>query len=153
EHDRPEWIAAARFYDRYITTLALQSAAGPLYDSAEIVRAAAAAVRERPDLAPRPEWVFVDDLQDATPAHLELLELLAGGGRRLIAAACPDEAVFGYQGGDPEAVRDFPDRLTAPAGTEAPVIPLRSEEHTSETPVTCKTPTPASARKANTSAK
>lgn len=124
EHDRPEWIAAARFYDRYITTLALQSAAGPLYDSAEIVRAAAAAVRERPDLAPRPEWVFVDDLQDATPAHLELLELLAGGGRRLIAAACPDEAVFGYQGGDPEAVRDFPDRFTASDGTEAPVIRL-----------------------------
>src|SRR5699024_6684327 len=119
EHDRPEWISAARFYDRYITTLAVQSLTGSLYDSAEIVRAAAAELRERPELLPRPAWVFVDDLQDATPAHIELLELLAAG-KGTIAAACPDEAVFGYQGGDPEAVRDFPDRFPTKDGREAP---------------------------------
>ncbi|WP_460495950.1 ATP-dependent helicase [Glycomyces tarimensis] len=124
EHDRPEWVAAARFYDRYVTTLAVQSVVSALYDSAEIVRAAAAELRERPELAPRPSWVFVDDLQDATPAHVELLELLAGGGRNLVAAACPDEAVFGFQGGDPEAVRDFPDRFPTLAGHDAPTIRL-----------------------------
>ncbi|GAB4008533.1 hypothetical protein GCM10029992_65190 [Glycomyces albus] len=111
EHDRPEWLAAARFYERYVDTLAVQSVSSALYDSAEIVRAAAAELRRRPELCPRPQWLFVDDLQDATPAHVDLLELLAGGGGGLVAAACPDVAVFGYQGGDPEIVRHFPDRF------------------------------------------
>lgn len=138
EHDRPEWISAARFYDRYITTLAVQSLAGSLYDSAEIVRAAAAELRERPELVPRPAWVFVDDLQDATPAHIELLELLAAG-KGLIAAACPDEAVFGYQGGDPEAVRDFPDRFPAEDGEEAPTIRLANTHTTALAPLAATT--------------
>ncbi|WP_460539041.1 ATP-dependent helicase [Glycomyces halotolerans] len=128
EHDRPEWIAAARFYDRYVTTLAVQSVSSALYDSAEIVRAAAAELRRRPELYPRPAWVFVDDLQDATPAHVELLELLAGDGANLVAAACPDEAVFGYQGGDPEIVRHFPDRFATLTGEEAPSVQL-SDTH------------------------
>ncbi|MCC3765699.1 ATP-dependent helicase [Glycomyces sp. TRM65418] len=125
-HDRPEWVAAARFYDRYVTTLAIQSLSSALYDSAEIVRAAAAALRGSPDLCPTPAWVFVDDLQDATPAHLELLELLAGDGANLVAAGTPDAAVFGYQGGDPESVRDFPYRFPARDGGEAAVVQLRN---------------------------
>ncbi|WP_198587288.1 ATP-dependent helicase [Glycomyces xiaoerkulensis] len=128
EHDRPEWVAAAAFYDRYVTTLAVQSTSSALYDSAEIVRAAAGELRRRPDLAGRPSWVFVDDLQDATPAHVELLELIAGGGANLVAAACPDEAVFGYQGGDPEIVRHFPDRFPTITGDEAPTVRL-SDTH------------------------
>ena len=122
--DRPEWVAAARFYERYVDTLAVQSVSSALYDSAEIVRAAAAELRRRPELCPPPEWVFVDDLQDATPAHADLLELLAAGGRGLVAAACPDEAVFGYQGGDREIVRDFPDRFAPFGGGEAPQVQL-----------------------------
>lgn len=129
EHDRPEWLAAARFYERYVDTLAVQSVSSALYDSAEIVRAAAAELRRRPELCPRPEWLFVDDLQDATPAHVDLLELLAGGGGGLVAAACPDEAVFGYQGGDPEIVRHFPDRFGPVGGGEAPTVRL-ADTHT-----------------------
>ncbi|WP_177155065.1 ATP-dependent DNA helicase [Glycomyces harbinensis] len=129
EHDRPAWSAAARFYDRYVTTLAIQSMSSALYDSAEIVRAAVAALRRDPSLFPRPAWVFVDDLQDATPAHLALLDLLAGGGGNLVAAGTPDAAVFGYQGGDPESVRDFPNRFLTPGGAEAPVVQL-NDTHT-----------------------
>jgi superfamily I DNA/RNA helicase/RecB family exonuclease len=128
-HDRPEWVAAARFYDRYVTTLAIQSLSSALYDSAEIVRAAAAELRARPDLYPRPAWVFVDDLQDATPAHLGLLELLAGDGANLVAAGTPDAAVFGFQGGDPDSVRDFPYRFPTRDGGEAPVV-LLQDTHT-----------------------
>jgi superfamily I DNA/RNA helicase/RecB family exonuclease len=128
-HDRPEWRSASRFYDRYITSLALQSMASGLYDSAEIVRAAAATLRARPGLLPRPAWIFVDDLQDATPAHLLLLELVAGPGANLVAAGSPDTGVFGYQGGDPESVRDFPYRFTARDGAEAPVVQL-ADTHT-----------------------
>ncbi|MQM25387.1 ATP-dependent helicase [Glycomyces albidus] len=124
EHDRPEWTAAARFYDRYVTTLALQSMSSALYDSAEIVRAAGAALRSRPELLPRPAWVFVDDLQDATPAHLRLLELLAGDGGNIVAAGSPDAAVFGFQGGDPESIREFPFRFPAFDGAEAPTAQL-----------------------------
>lgn len=128
-HDRPAWSAAARFYDRYVTTLAIQSMSSALYDSAEIVRAAVAALRRDPGLFPRPAWVFVDDLQDATPAHLALLDLLAGEGGNLVAAGSPDAAVFGFQGGDPESVRDFPDRFPTPGGAEAPVMQL-NDTHT-----------------------
>ncbi|MEU6859809.1 ATP-dependent DNA helicase [Glycomyces sp. NPDC046736] len=128
-HDRPEWVSASRFYDRYVTTLALQSMSSALYDSAEIVRAAVAALRRDPGLFPRPAWVFVDDLQDATPAHVRLLELLAGEGGNLVAAGSPDAAVFGYQGGDPESVRDFPDRFPVSPGVEAPVVRL-DDTHT-----------------------
>ena len=124
EHDRPEWIAAARFYDRYVTTLAVQSMSSSLYDAAEIVKAASAELRAWPDLVPRPEWVFVDDLQDATPAHVELLELMAGDGGNLVAAGCADEAVFAYRGGDPESVRDFPDRFAGLDGEDAPTLQL-----------------------------
>jgi superfamily I DNA/RNA helicase/RecB family exonuclease len=128
-HDRPAWSAGARFFDRYVTTLAIQSMSSALYDAAEIVRAAATALREDPGLFPRPAWVFVDDLQDTTPAHLRLLDLLAGGGGNLVAAGTPDAAVFGYQGGDPEAVRDFPDRFLTSDGDEAPVVQL-ADTHT-----------------------
>ncbi|MEU5874491.1 ATP-dependent DNA helicase [Glycomyces sp. NPDC047369] len=139
DHDRPEWAAAARFYDRYVTTLALQSMSSALYDSAEIVRAAAAALRARPELLPRPSWVFVDDLQDATPAHLGLLHLLAGEGGNLVAAGSPDAAVFGYQGGDPESVREFPDRFPTGGGEEAPVIQLHDVHDTALAPLAATT--------------
>jgi superfamily I DNA/RNA helicase len=133
-HDRPEWIAAARFYERYTTVLAVQSIGSALYDSAEIIRAAVAELRRRPDLVDPPAWVLVDDLQDATPAHVDLLELLAGRGANLIAAGCPDAAVFGYQGGDPEAVRDFPDRFATVGGEDAPVVRLDRAPSTAQVP-------------------
>ncbi|MBO3733341.1 ATP-dependent helicase [Glycomyces niveus] len=139
EHDRPEWTAAARFYDRYVTTLALQSMSSALYDSAEIVRAAASALRRDPDLFPRPAWVFVDDLQDATPAHLRLLELLAGDGANLVAAGTPDAAVFGYQGGDPESVRDFPFRFPARDGSEAATVQLNDTHDVALAPLAATT--------------
>ncbi|WP_158299668.1 ATP-dependent helicase [Glycomyces paridis] len=138
-HDRPAWAAASRFYDRYVTTLALQSMTSALYDSAEIVRAAVAALRRDPGLFPRPAWVFVDDLQDATPAHLDLLELLAGEGGNLVAAGSPDAAVFGYQGGDPASVRDFPDRFPAGSGAEAPTVQLGDTHVVALAPLTATT--------------
>nr|WP_255672896.1 ATP-dependent DNA helicase [Glycomyces amatae] len=138
-HDRPEWVSASRFYDRYVTALALQSMASGLYDAAEIVRAAAAALRARPGLVPRPAWVFVDDLQDANPAHLMLLELVAGSGANLVAAGSPDTAVFGYQGGDPESVRDFPYRFTRSDGAEAPVVQLADTHTTALAPLAATT--------------
>ncbi|HEX2144366.1 MAG TPA: ATP-dependent DNA helicase [Glycomyces sp.] len=139
EHDRPEWAAAARFYDRYVTSLALQSMVSALYDSAEIVRAAASALRTDPSLFPRPTWIFVDDLQDATPASLMLLELLAGGAGNLVAAGSPDSAVFGFQGGDPESVRDFPFRFPALSGEEAPVVQLANTHTVALAPLAATT--------------
>ncbi|THV35624.1 ATP-dependent helicase [Glycomyces buryatensis] len=135
QNEHPEWGAAARFYDRYVTTLAVQSVASALYDSAEIVRAAAAELKQSPELVPRPSWVFVDDLQDATPAHVDLLELLAGGGANLVVAGSPDAAVFGYQGGDPEAVRDFPDRFPTLGREDAPVVQLANTHSVASAPL------------------
>lgn len=124
--ERPEWIAAAGFLDAYVSTLAAMSLEGDLLDSAELVRIATARLRDFPAASGSPSWVFVDDLQDATPAHVSLLRSVCGRGSNLVAAACPDVSVFGYQGAEPEMVRDFPYDFVTADGSPAPIAQLSS---------------------------
>jgi len=120
ERGRPEWVAAAGFLQEYEQVLALREAtgrAGAAYDNAELVRAAAAALVEDPELlaAQRRQlsFVYVDELADTDPAQLDLLALLAGGGGHLVAFADPDSSTYAFRGADPGGVRDFPDRFGA----------------------------------------
>ena len=120
ERGRAEWVAAAGFLQEYEQVMALREAtgrAGAAYDNAELVRAAAAALVEDPELlaAQRRQlsFVYVDELADTDPAQLELLALLAGGGGHLVAFADPDSSTYAFRGADPGGVRDFPDRFGA----------------------------------------
>lgn len=122
-HDRPLWRHAAAFAREYaqVTALAQPSA----YDPAELVRAAVEVLRSRPELAAAERsqraLLVVDDVAEADPALLDLLEVLTGGGTTMVATADPDSTVFGFRGADPSAVRDFGRRFRTAAGEPAPV--------------------------------
>ena len=120
ERARPDWIAAAGFLREYEQVLALREAtgrSGAAYDNAELVRAAAAELAADPDLlaAQRRQlsFVYLDELADTDPAQLDLLALVAGEGRHLVAFADPDSSTYAFRGADPGGVRDFPDRFGA----------------------------------------
>ena len=53
--------------------------------------------------------VFVDELQDTDPAQVELLRLLAGGGRDLVAVGDPDQSIYGFRGADVSGIDGFPE--------------------------------------------
>lgn len=126
QHDRPLWRAAGVFGREYaeVTALARPSS----YDPAELVRAAVDLLRDDPELlaAQRREQslVVVDDVDEADPALLDLLDVLAGGGTGMVATADPDSTVYGFRGADPQAVRSFARRFATPDGREAPTVLL-----------------------------
>ncbi|MEV0649720.1 ATP-dependent DNA helicase [Phytomonospora sp. NPDC050363] len=118
---RPEWTAAAAFYHSYIDQLALREG-GARYDTAEIVRVAAAKLRDDQELAAslRPDYVYVDELHDTDPGQLTLLREVTGEGAHVVAFGDPDSATFAFRGADPEGVRRFPDTFTAVHGGPSP---------------------------------
>ncbi|GAA3323454.1 ATP-dependent DNA helicase [Paeniglutamicibacter sulfureus] len=112
---RPEWIAAAQFYQEYRDLLDLGSAEA--FDPAGLLAAAAGILEYNPEFLAaeheRLHLVMVDDLQEANPAQHRLLSLLARG-RDLVAFAAPDNVVQGFRGARPDMLGEFGARL----GTE-----------------------------------
>ncbi|WP_433618983.1 ATP-dependent helicase [Dactylosporangium sp. CA-139114] len=113
-HRRADWSAAAAFFREYLQVLALRDATGRgsvAYDYAELVRAAAGLLADDEHLLHqerrRLRYVYVDELPDTDPAQIELLELVAGDGRHLVAFADPDSSTFAFRGADPGIVPDF----------------------------------------------
>ncbi|MEU4559746.1 ATP-dependent DNA helicase [Actinoplanes sp. NPDC023936] len=130
---RDDWPAAARFLREYVAVLALRDVTtrgSTAYDPAELVRAASGLLADEPDLLAaerrRLAYVYVDELAEADPAQLELLALVAGGGKPLVAFADPDSSVYGFRGADPSLVGDFPARFRTPAGAPAPTVTLHT---------------------------
>jgi superfamily I DNA/RNA helicase/RecB family exonuclease len=128
---RDDWRAAAGFRSEYEAVLALRDATtrgATGYDYAELVRAAAGLLRDDPGLlaAERRKLaaVYLDELADTDLAQRELLELVAGRGGPLVAFADPDSSTFGFRGGDPDGVRDFPERFPTRTGAPAPSLTL-----------------------------
>jgi superfamily I DNA/RNA helicase/RecB family exonuclease len=128
---RDDWRAAAEFRTEYEEVLALRDAtshSGAGYDYAELVRAAAGQLADDPSqLAAerrRLAAIYVDEYADTDPAERDLLELVAGGGGPLVVFADPDSSTYGFRGGDPDGVREFPDRFRSAAGAPAPTITL-----------------------------
>jgi len=124
---RDDWRAAARFMRQYAGVTALRDAAA--YDPAELIRAVVGLWLRHPELldaerAARPV-VLVDELQDTDPAQVELLRLLAGGGRDLVAVGDPDQSIYGFRGADVDGIRDFPELFPAADSSPAPVLSLR----------------------------
>jgi superfamily I DNA/RNA helicase len=125
-YERQLWTAVASFIDEYagVTALAHPSA----YDPAELVRAAVDLLRDDADLLAAERLdrrlVVVDDVDEADPALLDMLEVLAGGGTTLVATADPDSTVYGFRGADPRAVREFSRRFAQADGAPAPEVVL-----------------------------
>src|SRR5439155_18354716 len=129
-YGRPDWAAAARFLRQYDDVLALRDATGGTvgYDHAEIVRAAIGLLRGDGDLLDaerrRIRYAYVDELPDTDPAQIDLLRLVAGGGRHLVAFADPDSSTYAFRGADPAVVADFPDRFPTVRRQPAPTVTL-----------------------------
>ncbi len=131
ELGRDDWSAAARFAVEYAEVQALRDAAGHGsvgYDPAELIRTAISLLHDDPGLLAaerdRHRYCYVDELHDTDPAQLELLELLAGDGRHLVAFGDPDSSTFAFRGADPAGVTGFPDRFRSGPRRPAPTVVL-----------------------------
>ncbi|MFK3982975.1 ATP-dependent helicase [Micromonospora sp. NPDC050397] len=130
---RSDWPAAARFLREYVAVLALRDATSRgsiAYDPAELVRAASGMLNDDPELLAgvrhRLAYVYVDELADTDPAQLELLALVAGGGKPLVAFADPDSSTYAFRGADPAGVGAFPHRFRTASGAIARTVLLTS---------------------------
>ncbi|MGW3605909.1 ATP-dependent helicase [Micromonospora sp. NPDC005161] len=123
---RADWPAAARFLREYVAVLALRDVSNRgsiAYDPAELVRAATGLLRDDEELLAaerrRLAHVYVDELADTDPAQLDLLSVIAGGGKTLVAFADPDSSTYAFRGADPAGVTTFPHRFRTASGAPA----------------------------------
>nr|WP_250003026.1 ATP-dependent DNA helicase [Actinoplanes sp. M2I2] len=130
---RDDWPAAARFLREYVAVLALRDVTtrgSSAYDPAELVRAASGLLTDSPELLEaerrRLAYVYVDELADTDPAQIELLSLVAGGGKPLVAFGDPDSSIYGFRGADPGAVAGFPTRFRTASGALAETLTLHT---------------------------
>ncbi len=67
-----------------------------------------------PDFAASARWrfrhLFVDEYQDVNPAQLRLLDAWLGENDDLCVVGDPDQAIYAWNGSDPRALIDFPQR-------------------------------------------
>ncbi|MEV4658398.1 ATP-dependent DNA helicase [Micromonospora sp. NPDC049301] len=128
---RADWPAAARFLREYVAVLALRDVSNRgsiAYDPAELVRAATGLLRDDEELLAaerrRLAHVYVDELADTDPAQLDLLSVIAGGGKPLVAFADPDSSTYAFRGADPAGVATFPHRFRTASGAPAAQVLL-----------------------------
>ncbi|MCG5458106.1 ATP-dependent helicase [Micromonospora sp. PSH03] len=128
---RADWPAAARFLREYVAVLALRDVSNRgsiAYDPAELVRAASGLLRDDEELLAaerrRLAYVYLDELADTDPAQLELLSVIAGGGKSLVAFADPDSSTYAFRGADPAGVATFPHRFRTASGAPAAQVLL-----------------------------
>ncbi len=124
----PEWVGAAGLFEEYLDVLDAER----VLDYDELVHRVRILLADpQTGQAIRSRWscVLVDDLQDAVPAHADLLRALAppSGRIELVVTADPDQSVFSFRGADPGVVADFPARFADAAGRPAPVQLLRTD--------------------------
>ena len=120
---RPEWIAAAEFFDEYLDVVA--SARPEQRDPAELARLAIATLDDGGggERVAGLRLVVVDDVPEVTEATLGLLAALARRGIPVIAFGDPDVATNAFRGGEPDALG----RLASVLGV--PDIPTLVLEH------------------------
>ncbi|MEV0216297.1 ATP-dependent DNA helicase [Micromonospora sp. NPDC050695] len=128
---RADWPAAARFLREYVSVLALRDVSNRgsiAYDPAELVRAATGLLRDDEELLTaerrRLAHVYVDELADTDPAQLDLLSVIAGGGKSLVAFADPDSSTYAFRGADPAGVSTFAHRFRTASGAPAAQVLL-----------------------------
>ncbi|BBZ45466.1 ATP-dependent helicase [Mycobacterium parmense] len=110
---RPDWTAAGRFARQYEQVMLLRSAVGtaspqattPALGAAELVGAALEAFAMDPELLAaeraRIRVLLVDDAQQLDPQAARLVRVLAAGAELALIAGDPNQAVFGFRGGEP----------------------------------------------------
>lgn len=115
-HGHPGWVAAAQFARQYEQVLLLRAAVGtaapqattPAVGAAELVGAALEAFAVDPELLAaeraRVRVLLVDDAQQLDRQACRLVRVLAAGTDMTLIAGDPNQAVFGFRGGDSAAL-------------------------------------------------
>jgi superfamily I DNA/RNA helicase len=110
---RPEWTAAGQFARQYERVMLLRAAVGtaapqattPPLGAAELVGAALEAFAVDPELLAaeraRIRVLLIDDAQQLDPQAARLVRVLAEGTELALIAGDPNQAVFGFRGGEP----------------------------------------------------
>src|ERR1700751_3156547 len=114
---RPGWAAARQLDEQYEQVMLLRAAVGtgapqattPALGAAELVGAALEAFAVDPELLAaeraRVGVLLVDDAQQLDPQAALLVRVLAAGADVTLLAGDPAQAVFGFRGADPTALR------------------------------------------------
>jgi superfamily I DNA/RNA helicase/RecB family exonuclease len=109
---RPEWTAAGQFARQYEQVMLLRAAVGtaapqattPALGAAELVGAALEAFAVDPELLTaeraRVRVLLIDDAQQLDPQAARLARVLAAGTDVTLVAGDPNQAVFGFRGGE-----------------------------------------------------
>ncbi len=109
---RAEWIAAGQFARQYEQVMLLRAAVGtaapqattPALGAAELVGAALEAFAVDPELLAaeraRIRILLIDDAQQLDPQAARLIRVLAAGTENAVVAGDPNQAVFGFRGGE-----------------------------------------------------
>lgn len=67
-----------------------------------------------PEVAASAHWrlrhIFVDEYQDVNPAQVRLLDGWLGNNQDLCVVGDPDQAIYAWNGSDPRALTEFPER-------------------------------------------
>jgi superfamily I DNA/RNA helicase/RecB family exonuclease len=115
---RPEWTAAGRFAQQYEQVMLLRAAVGtaspqattPALGAAELVGAALEAFAVDAELLAaeraRIRVLLIDDAQQLDPQAARLVRMLAAGSELALVAGDPNQAVFGFRGGEPAGLLD-----------------------------------------------
>lgn len=115
---RPEWTAAGQFARQYEQVMLLRAAVGtaapqattPALGAAELVGAALEAFATDPELLAaersRVRVLLVDDAQQLDPQAARLVRVLAAGAELAAIAGDPNQAVFGFRGGESAGLMD-----------------------------------------------
>jgi superfamily I DNA/RNA helicase/RecB family exonuclease len=115
---RPEWTAAGQFARQYEQVMLLRAAVGtaapqattPALGAAELVGAALEAFAVDPELLAaergRVRVLLVDDAQQLDPQAARLVRVLAAGAELALIAGDPNQAVFGFRGGESAGLLD-----------------------------------------------
>jgi superfamily I DNA/RNA helicase/RecB family exonuclease len=115
---RPEWTAAGQFAQQYEQVMLLRAAVGtaapqatqPALGAAELVGAALEAFAVDPELLAaeraRVRVLLIDDAQQLDPQAARLVRVVAAGTELALIAGDPNQAVFGFRGGEPAGLLD-----------------------------------------------
>ncbi|EFG75966.1 UvrD/REP helicase, partial [Mycobacterium parascrofulaceum ATCC BAA-614] len=131
---RPEWAAAGQFARQYEQVMLLRAAVGtaapqattPALGAAELVGAALEAFAIDPELLAaergRVRVLLVDDAQQLDPQAARLVRVLAAGADLALIAGDPNQAVFGFRGGESAGLS--PASGWCPQDDDAPSVTL-----------------------------
>jgi superfamily I DNA/RNA helicase/RecB family exonuclease len=115
---RREWTAAGQFAQQYEQVMLLRAAVGaaapqattPALGAAELVGTALEAFAVDPELLAaeraRVRMLLIDDAQQLDPQAARLVRVLAAGAELALVAGDPNQAVFGFRGGEPAGLLD-----------------------------------------------